>query len=95
MAPRFPDGVDLVDLSSVTDPALLWAAVARVIGIEERADADPVQRLMRILRLQSRLLVLDNCEHLAAACAVAATELLGSCPELRILATGRAGGGAR
>ena len=91
MAPRFPDGVDLVDLSSVTDPALLWAAVARVIGIEERADADPVQRLMRILRLQSRLLVLDNCEHLAAACAVAATELLGSCPELRILATGRAG----
>jgi non-specific serine/threonine protein kinase len=91
MAPRFPHGVDLVDLSSVDDPALLWAAVARVIGIEEGADADLVQRLMRILRPQSRLLVLDNCEHLAAACAAAATRLLGSCPELRILATGRAG----
>jgi len=93
MAPLFPGGVDLVDLSRIADPALLWPAVARVIGIEERADADLVQRLMRILRLQSRLLVLDNCEHLAAACAVAATQLLGSCPELRILATGRAGMG--
>jgi predicted ATPase/DNA-binding CsgD family transcriptional regulator len=91
MAPRFPDGVDLVDLSSVADPALLWAAVARVIGVDERADADLVQRLMRILRPQRRLLVLDNCEHLAAASAAAATQLLGSCPELRILATGRAG----
>lgn len=89
MAPRFADGVDLVDLSGVTDPALLWAAVARVIGIEERADADLVQRLMRILRPQSRLLVLDNCEHLVAASAAAATQLLGFCPELRILATGR------
>ena len=91
MAPLFPDGVDLVELSNVADPALLWTAVARVIGIEERADADLVQRLMRILRLQSRLLVLDNCEHLAAACAAAATQLLGSCPGLRILATGRVG----
>ena len=91
IAPRFPDGVDLVDLSSVADPALLWAAVAMVIGIEERADADMVRRLIRILRPQSRLLVLDNCEHLAAACAAAATQLLGSCPELKILATGRAG----
>jgi non-specific serine/threonine protein kinase len=91
MAPRFPDGVDLVDLSSVADPALLWAAVAMVIGIEERVDADLVQRLTHILRPQSRLLVLDNCEHLAAACAAAATQLLGFCPELKILATGRAG----
>lgn len=91
MAPQFPDGVDLVDLSSVADPALLWAAVVRVFGIEERADADLVQRLILVLRPQSRLLVLDNCEHLAAACAAAATQLLGSCPGLRILATGRAG----
>jgi hypothetical protein len=37
-APRFADGVDLVDLSSIPDPALLWATVARAIGVEERAD---------------------------------------------------------
>jgi predicted ATPase/DNA-binding CsgD family transcriptional regulator len=91
MTPRFPDGVGLVDLSGVADPALLWAAVARMIGVEERADADLVPRVMRILRPQRRLLVLDNCEHLVAASAAAATQLLGFCPELRILATGRAG----
>jgi predicted ATPase/DNA-binding CsgD family transcriptional regulator len=91
VAPRFPDGVDLVDLSGVADPDRLWAAVARVVGIEERADADLAQRVIRVLRPQSRLLVLDNCEHLLAGCALIATELLGYCPELRILATSREG----
>ena len=66
LAPRFADGVDLVDLSGVPDPALLWATVARAVGVEERADADLAQRLTRVLRPQSRLLVLDNCEQLLA-----------------------------
>jgi predicted ATPase/DNA-binding CsgD family transcriptional regulator len=35
------------------------------------------------------LLVLDNCEHLVAACAALVDVLLQSCPELRILATSR------
>jgi len=91
VAPRFPDGVDLVDLSDVVDPALVCATAARTIGVEERADADLGQRLLEVLEPQSRLLVLDNCEHLAAACAAAVTQLLGSCPQLRILATGRVG----
>jgi non-specific serine/threonine protein kinase len=91
MAPRFTDGVELVDLSRVADPALLWAAVARVIGVEERADADLVQRIVDVLCPQSRLLVLDNCEHLLAGCASVATRLLGCCPKLRILVTSREG----
>src|SRR5438094_521324 len=33
--------------------------------------------------------VLDNCEHLVAACAPLAQALLHSCPELRLLATSR------
>lgn len=57
VAPRFADGVDLVDLSGIADPALLWATVARAVGVEERADADLAQRLTRVLRPQSRLLV--------------------------------------
>jgi hypothetical protein len=35
------------------------------------------------------LLVLDNCEHLVAACAALAERLLRACPHLRILATSR------
>jgi predicted ATPase/DNA-binding CsgD family transcriptional regulator len=90
-APRFVDGVDLVDLSGVPDPALLWATVARAVGVEERADADLAQRLTRVLRLQSRLLVLDNCEQLVAGTATVAMRLLSGCPQLWILATSREG----
>jgi len=89
LAPRFPDGVDLVDLSRVSVQELVWAAVAQVVGVEERADADLARRLLEVLRPQNRLLVLDNCEHLLAECASVATQLLGCCPELRIMVTSR------
>lgn len=88
-APRFSDGVDLVDLSEVQDRQLVWAAVAQGVGVEERADAGLARRLAGVLRPQNRLLVLDNCEHLLAGCASVATQLLGCCPELRILVTSR------
>ncbi len=90
-APRFADGVNLVDLSGVPDPDLVWAAVARAAGVEQRAGADLAQRLTRVLCPQRRLLVLDNCEHLLAASALLATRLLGCCPGLCILATSRQG----
>jgi predicted ATPase/DNA-binding CsgD family transcriptional regulator len=88
-APRFADGVDLVDLSGVPDQQLVWAAVAQTVGVEQRADADLAERLAGVLRAQDRLLVLDNCEHLLAECAAVARRLLGSCPEVHILATSR------
>ena len=91
LAPRFADGGDLVDLSEVADPALLWASVARAVSIEERADADLAQRLTRVLRPQARLLILDNCEHLRAASAAVAAQLLSACPGLCILTTSREG----
>jgi non-specific serine/threonine protein kinase len=91
VAPRFRDGVDLVDLSGVPDQEVVWAAVARAVGVEERADADLAERLLGVLRPQMRLLVLDNCEHLLTGCASVATRLLGCCPELRILVTSREG----
>jgi non-specific serine/threonine protein kinase len=90
LAGRFANGVAMVDLSGMLDPASLWAAVALTVGAEERADADLAQRLMRFLCSQTRLLVLDNCEHLLAECGSVATQLLGHCPQLRILVTSRA-----
>src|SRR5262249_61301109 len=41
------------------------------------------------LRTAELLLVLDTCEHLPAACAALAADLLGGCPGLRVLATSR------
>jgi predicted ATPase/DNA-binding CsgD family transcriptional regulator len=91
LASQFDDGANLVDLSEVPDPALLWATVARAVGVEEQADAELVQRLTRLLRPQSRLLVLDNCEQLVAETAAVAMQLLCGCPRLWILATSREG----
>jgi predicted ATPase/DNA-binding CsgD family transcriptional regulator len=88
---RFTDGMDLVDLSGVADPELVWATVAKAVGVEERADADLAVRLTAVLRTEIRLLILDSCEHLLAACASVATRLLGYCPELRMLVTSREG----
>jgi predicted ATPase len=41
------------------------------------------------LRATRTLIVLDNCEHLVAACADLATAILRSCPDVRFLVTSR------
>src|SRR5262249_28045741 len=41
------------------------------------------------LRERELLLILDNCEHLADACADLTSALLRACPELRVLTTSR------
>ncbi|MDC7341144.1 hypothetical protein PQR15_37560 [Streptomyces lydicus] len=48
-----------------------------------------VEALVHALTARSTLLVLDSCEHLAAAAARLAADLLARCPRLRILATSR------
>jgi predicted ATPase len=85
----FGDGAGLIDLSAVTDPALLPGSVARGLGVEERSGTSLDERLLRVLRDQHRLLVLDNCEHLRAACADLAAGVLGWCPGVVVMATSR------
>jgi non-specific serine/threonine protein kinase len=88
VAADFGDGAVMIDLSAVSDPGLLPNAVARGLGVEARS-AGVEERLIQVLRSQHRLLVLDNCEHLRAACAGLTAAVLGSCPEVVVLATSR------
>ncbi|MEU6410144.1 LuxR C-terminal-related transcriptional regulator [Microbispora sp. NPDC046933] len=83
------DCVWLVDLSTVTDPALVADTVAATMGVRDEPATCPVDALEQVLSSQRTLLVLDNCEHLRDACAVLADRLLRAAPELRILATSR------
>src|SRR5712692_2958409 len=83
---RFDDAIDFVDLGAVADPATVPAAVAKALGIEERAGADVVERMAVVLRPQRRLLILDNCEHLRGICAALAIGLLSRCPGVVVLA---------
>jgi hypothetical protein len=85
----FADGVWLVDLAPLTDPALVPQMVAAVLGVREQPGRPLLATLTAALRHKTLLLLLDNCEHLIAACARLADTLLRSCPGLHILATSR------
>ena len=88
-AERLDDGPWFVDLSALTAPELVAREVAGVLDVVEQSDESVVDRLAVRLRTAETLLVLDNCEHLRAACAQLAGRLLGVAPALRILATSR------
>ncbi|MFG3581776.1 AfsR/SARP family transcriptional regulator [Micromonospora chersina] len=100
VAGRFPDGVWLVPLAPVTDPAEVPQAALAALGLREQAllaragrggpePADPVGRLVDALAGRAVLLLLDNCEHLLDATADLTERLLTACPGLRVLATSR------
>jgi predicted ATPase/DNA-binding CsgD family transcriptional regulator len=85
----FGDGVWLVELAGLRDPALLAAEVARAVGLLDQSAGWAVATLSEHLAGRQVLLVLDNCEHLLDACAVLASAVLRACPGVRILATSR------
>ncbi len=86
--PDYPDGVWLVDLAPLTDPALVASAITAAVGIRAQAGS-LLEALKRSLRDTHSLIVLDNCEHLIDACAQLVHELLSTCERVRILATSR------
>ena len=86
--PAFPDGVWFVDLTPVTDAALVPAVIATTLGLPEQAGRSRLETLRRALVGRRILLVLDNCEHLLAAGPDLA-HLLARAPDLAILATSR------
>ena len=84
-----PDGVVLVSLAPLADPALVVPAIAAAFGLREAAGQDLGAALRAFLRPRRLLLVLDNVEHVLAA-VPAVAELLAACPGLTVLATSRA-----
>jgi len=84
-----PEGAWLVELESLADPAFVSQSVASVLGVQEEPGRPLLLTLAAAVAAKEMLLVLDNCEHLAAAVASFAEGLLRECPELRILATSR------
>ncbi|HET7090040.1 MAG TPA: tetratricopeptide repeat protein [Anaerolineae bacterium] len=85
----FKDGVWWVELAALTDEALVPQTVAKALGVREVPTQPMRETLANFLRTKQLLLALDNCEHLIAACAQIAEQLLNACPHLKILATSR------
>jgi predicted ATPase/class 3 adenylate cyclase len=91
VAEQFADGVWLVELAALADAALVPQSVATALGVREEPGRSLTTTLTEYLRPRSLLLVLDNCEHLLAACAQLADALLRACPKLRIVTSSREG----
>jgi predicted ATPase/DNA-binding CsgD family transcriptional regulator len=85
----YRDGVWLAELGGLRDPGLLVPEVARSLGLSDQSRRWAVAALADYLEPRCLLLVLDQCEHLADACAVMADALLRGCPGLHIIATSR------
>jgi predicted ATPase/class 3 adenylate cyclase len=77
----FQDGVFWTSLAGLTDPELLPSELAQTIGAPDD--------LTGFLRGRKLLLLLDNFEHLLDA-APTVSDVLGACPEVRVLVTSRA-----
>ena len=87
--PGFGDGARLIELASLTDPALVPASVAEALGVPERDAADPIAGVVRALADRELLIVLDNCEHVLGSAGRVVVMLAGQCRRVRILATSR------
>ncbi|MGW2651080.1 ATP-binding protein [Streptomyces sp. NPDC001393] len=85
----FRDGIWLVELAPLDDPALVAHSIVDALAISERSVRQPIEFLSKYLADKTLLLILDNCEHLLDACAVVADALMRAGPDIRILTTSR------
>ena len=85
----FTDGVYVVELAPLSDPASIVSALAEATGYQFQGDGrEPKQQILDFLRNKNMLLVLDNYEHLLDGAGLV-TDILQAAPEVQILATSR------
>ncbi|HET9589240.1 MAG TPA: adenylate/guanylate cyclase domain-containing protein, partial [Anaerolineales bacterium] len=85
----FRDGVWLVELAPLANPALVLQSIASVFGIREQPGMSLDGLVMNYFRDKHLLLVLDNCEHLIETCAQLTDRFLHNSLYLRIIASSR------
>ena len=88
-AAEFADGAVFVPLAAISDPSLVFPAIARALDVRETPERPLIDSLIDALRDRRLLLVLDNFEHVLAA-AFDLARLLAACPRLTILVSSRA-----
>jgi class 3 adenylate cyclase len=91
---QYEDGAYFVDLSQVTDPALVAPALARALGVPETGDRPILDGLKDHIAEKHLLLLVDNFEQVTEAGPVV-EELLTASPKLTVLVTSRVALGLR
>jgi predicted ATPase len=85
---QWADGAAFVDLSLVSDPAMVPDVIASALGLVGRGRERPLDTLERVLAGRDMLIVLDNFEQVLDAAPMVA-DLLRRAPGLRLLVTSR------
>jgi len=88
MVGDFADGVQVVSLAPLSDPAFVIPTIAHTLGLTESGTQPVLDVLKSSQRDKQRLLLLDNFEHVIPA-APLLSELLEACPDLKLLVTSR------
>ena len=86
---EFADGAWLVELASLTDPALLPPTAAHVLRLGLGVEQSSAALVARGIGARKLLLFLDNCEHVIGAAAEFADILVRVCPNVTVLTTSR------
>ena len=84
----FTDGVFFVNLAPLSDPSLVVPTIAQTLGIREVAGQSLLECLKKGLQQKQTLLLLDNFEQVMNA-AIQVADVLGACPEIKVLVTSR------
>ncbi|VEG46665.1 putative ATPase [Mycolicibacterium flavescens] len=91
LQPEFPDGVWMIELGPVTDPAAVPDAVAAVLGLNQQPGLSVADSVASALEGRIRLLLFDNCEHVLDAAADVIGKILDATDSVTVLATSREG----
>ncbi|MGI8553366.1 MAG: ATP-binding protein, partial [Dehalococcoidia bacterium] len=86
--PASRDGVFVVSLAPITDPALVLSTIAQTFNLQESESRRLRETVTDYLRAKQMRLVLDNVEQVPGAAPLLA-ELLSACPRLKLLVTSR------
>jgi len=83
------EGVWFVELAPVTDPDQVPMTVVSAMQLRQQSDVSPLEGLVKVLRAQNVLIVLDNCEHVIDTVAKMTDAIGRNCPQVSIIVTSR------
>jgi len=89
LAGHFPDGVWMVELAAVGEPEAVPTALANALGVTPQGEIAVVDVVAETIAGRRLLLVIDNCEHLAAAVTRTIEKILDRSSTPKVLATSR------
>jgi predicted ATPase len=87
--PEYADGIWLIELAPISDPALVLQAIAATLEVRENPGIVLLDQVTGYLNGKQLLMVLDNCEHMVETCAYLVNHFISHCPTLKVIASSR------